>query len=699
MDESLLDRAHRLKIGFGVSLFFLVLTICVSYAILDGVISTQQRLINFRTQVDEINLALADSNSVVTDLNLRTEKQEANRNVRLTQLIVKRIGSSVALFKELRAELHDKAELLKNSSAWSEISWVIENNKGGLHYSFGRYLHQLDLISSVTEESDPRYGQLRTGQDVNNELVSLQMIPVDAAGARNGALSLGYQRSSAQLSEMIESYTFRVRTMHALLTLLVIVAMLLMSMLVVSPLWRGLLREHGRLQNTHGKLRELAYFDKETGLPNLHGLESEGLSALRQRSSVGAPYLFLIKITNIDDLYNLVGSQSASDIHSLFAARLQRLSLDAWQWSRAAESEYVTLLSRETIAETEDWLESVYAILSKPLQIGAIQVRPELSLAVSDTGDQVSVQSQALLEHQIRARMASQLFNPSSCKLPIYEMALTEKLLDDNELLTQISESSQRGEFIPFYQIKVDARTGKPSSMEALCRWRRADGSIAKPDSFIRTAEKSGLIVPITYHLLDQIVRDINAWNDSGVLVGPVSINLASDVLLHSGFIDKVSDSLSRLPSNCGGLEVEVTENIALGDNYPQIREVLGAVRDIGLKVSVDDFGTGYASLQTLIELPYDILKIDRSFVQQMQKDGSGSEVVTAMISLANNLKKTCIVEGIEAEWQWRLLTGMGADELQGFYFHRPATAEDTCNSLIQAESQTLGLASNALDA
>ena len=102
----------------------------------------------------------------------------------------------------------------------------------------------------------------------------------------------------------------------------------------------------------------------------------------------------------------------------------------------------------------------------------------------------------------------------------------------------------------------------------------------------------------------------------------------------------------------------------------------------MGIHVSIDDFGTGYASLQTLIDLPFDVLKVDRAFVIPMTESGSGNEVVSAMISLSNTLGKSCVIEGVETDWQWRSLADMGANELQGFYFHKPANASEIKESI-----------------
>ena len=130
-------------------------------------------------------------------------------------------------------------------------------------------------------------------------------------------------------------------------------------------------------------------------------------------------------------------------------------------------------------------------------------------------------------------------------------------------------------------------------------------------------------------------------------------------------------------------LEIEITENVAIEDSAGAIRQILQQLSKSGIRIAIDDFGIGYASLQTLIDLPFDVLKIDRSFVVSMTEAGAGSEVLSAMISLSSKLDKRSVIEGVEYKWQKEKLAKMGADELQGFYFHRPASAVDVSGWLL----------------
>ena len=266
--------------------------------------------------------------------------------------------------------------------------------------------------------------------------------------------------------------------------------------------------------------------------------------------------------------------------------------------------------------------------------------------------------------------------------LPAYEVRFKQELASQNELITAITNGIEKEEFVPFYQLKMESATGKPCAMEVLCRWQTSDGGFMRPDQFIPAAEKSGQIVPMTYQLLETVVSDVQKWSLLGLATGPVAVNVSVDVLQHRDFVTKFSQARDLLLAAGSDLDIEITESVAIDNSSGITRQILGQLSDLEITIAIDDFGTGYASLQTLIDLPFDVLKIDRSFLLPMSEDGQGSEVVSAMISLCSKLEKRSVVEGVEHKWQWQHLARMGADELQGFYFHKPACVDDVSDWL-----------------
>jgi len=253
---------------------------------------------------------------------------------------------------------------------------------------------------------------------------------------------------------------------------------------------------------------------------------------------------------------------------------------------------------------------------------------------------------------------------------------------NNNRLVEQIREGIQKREFLPFYQLKYDANTRSPIGMEALCRWKKEDGSLVSPAEFIPVAESSGLITEITWLLLEQIVNDAVGWKRESLLPGHVGFNAATWSLQEPGFVERLT-KMCLIDGDALPIEVEVTENVALSDGNDSLNAVINSLRKAGFPIALDDFGTGYASLGTLIGIQFDTLKIDRSFIVDMGSSDASHTIVETMVSIANTLGVTCVAEGVEEEDQVRLLSEMGCSVIQGFFFHKPSSASEVTDVLL----------------
>lgn len=659
--------AHAVA-AYGFSLILLVIAIVVSYSILQNILSAQRVLTQTSTVVSDLKLSIVDTGSTINDLKLELKKE--NPNFRLIQLIQRRAKDSLKDLNRAQNQLINATGKLRSTEADEDLGWLADYSNSAINRKLESYMHQAEVIT------DADY----TAQDIN-----LQQIPADAAGAKYGAIFNGYRDASAQLDELIQAKSASVVRSHKLLTASIIGVFLAVSLLVVAPLWRRLIVEHKKLKDAHTNLYQIAYTDRETGLPNLDGLESRLNELVKFNDSSQCFYLLLIRINNLDELYNLIGSHQVEALLQSVSKRLESWSPEDQQWCRSGEAEFSSVISETKFQQADEWVQAFHNALTGSMKVAGVMVRPEVSMAVSRIKKSEAFRANCLWQHQSNARLASLGFEPPACWLPEYSPGLNDKLTEQNNLINRISEGISTGQFVPYYQIKVDANTGAPCSIEVLARWVQPDGSVVSPGIFIPAAESSGLIVPLTYSLFEQVQADVSQWCAEGLHIGRVAINIACDVLHHADFISKLKVLHQSLPRQCEGIEVEITENIAIDDNLEKTEKMLNIIRALGIHVAIDDFGTGYASLQTLIDMPVDVLKIDRSFVLPMTETGSGSEVVSAMISLSNKLNKRCVVEGIETEWQWHKLAELGADELQGFYFHRPADAVETATALHEA--------------
>ncbi|MBP6213895.1 MAG: EAL domain-containing protein, partial [Pyrinomonadaceae bacterium] len=235
--------------------------------------------------------------------------------------------------------------------------------------------------------------------------------------------------------------------------------------------------------------------------------------------------------------------------------------------------------------------------------------------------------------------------------------------------------SIDRQEIKPYYQPVVDLKTGDIVGFEALARWLHPERGLISPADFIPLAEETGLIVPIGLSILDQSCEQLAAWQRE--LRKPelnVSVNLSSRQFLDPRLVENITNVLiaARLMPN--GLKMEITESVVMEDTKMSVQMIM-ALKEIGIQISIDDFGTGYSSLSYLHKIPFDVLKIDRSFVSGMLHDKESRSIVKTITTLANELEKSVIAEGIVESEQQYMLESMGCQYGQGYLYSKPIDA------------------------
>jgi EAL domain-containing protein (putative c-di-GMP-specific phosphodiesterase class I) len=239
---------------------------------------------------------------------------------------------------------------------------------------------------------------------------------------------------------------------------------------------------------------------------------------------------------------------------------------------------------------------------------------------------------------------------------------------------------------IVHYQPEVELATGETRRVEALVRWQHPERGLLLPDSFIPLARQSALVRPITRYVLDAALCQCRAWQDAGIDVG-VAINLAGRDLADSRLEEEVSEALRRWKLEPELLELEIPESAIISERE-RIQKMVARLSERGVRVAVDDFGSGYASLGHLKQLPVDVLKVDRSFVQNIGVDAEDEAIVRSTIDLAHNLGIAVVAEGVESEDVLQRLRALGCDLAQGFCLARPASADEVTAWLLGRSSE-----------
>ena len=320
----------------------------------------------------------------------------------------------------------------------------------------------------------------------------------------------------------------------------------------------------------------------------------------------------------------------------------------------------------------------VLSAFSKPFQIDGREMFVTVSIGIAiSPGD--GEEADALLKSAEMAMYQAKKRGRNTYEFFSGEMNASS--LERLTLETQLRHAVERGEFLLFYQPKVDVTTRRITGAEALIRWKHPELGIVSPAKFIPIAEETGLIVEIGQWVLRTACAQVKAWTQAGLPALSVSVNVSTAQFKQRKVWHAVRGALERSGIMPGQLILELTESMLM-ENANDSIDMLNELKEIGVKISVDDFGTGYSSLSYLSRFPIDELKIDRSFVSGLPVDRNGAAIVGAIIALARELGLKTVAEGVENDEQLRFLLSRHCDQYQGYLCSRPAPPELFANLL-----------------
>jgi diguanylate cyclase (GGDEF)-like protein len=410
--------------------------------------------------------------------------------------------------------------------------------------------------------------------------------------------------------------------------------------------------------------------DALTGLPNRRrftqlvsqNIETRGV----EKHPMALQFLDLDGFKEINDTYgHMVGDLLLKEV----GERLRSLLRTGDELCRVGGDEFAILLTHsESVADPGKVALALLRGFEQPFRIADQQVRVSGSIGIS------SFPSPALdytsLLHQADSAMYVAKRAGRNRAL-FYTEAIGNDAREKTLMLAELTGAVARNEIHLHFQPLFSSSTHGLVRFEALARWNnRALGAVS-PAQFIPIAEESGLIIEIGAHILEMACRQAAAWNERTTQAIPVAVNVSAAQLRPESFVGEVLEILGRtgLPPNL--LELEMTESIMLED-VQKCREALARLRGAGIGLALDDFGTGYSSLSYLPELPFDRLKIARSFLEMMHRGRGGEALIHAVISIAHNLRMSVVVEGIETQKELTFVQSIGADEMQGYLLGRP---------------------------
>jgi diguanylate cyclase (GGDEF)-like protein len=421
------------------------------------------------------------------------------------------------------------------------------------------------------------------------------------------------------------------------------------------------------LEAANRQLRQLASHDVLTGLPNRLLLDDRISQAIGQASRHSHEFAVLrIDLDRFKLVNDSLGHQAGDDLLREVAQRLQSTVRDIDTTARLGGDEFVVLLdgpvSRdEALAVCKRMIQ----VMGPSMSLLGIDVHITPSIGVAFyPADGVSVD--LLLAHADAAMYSAKERGRNNAQCYAAGMsAVTEGRV---QFESELHEALRSGQFELHYQPKVDTATGRINSAEALIRWRHPQRGLVPPGDFIPVAEECGLIDAIGEWVLFEACRQAKAWQTSGLRPLRVAVNVAPSQFRLTNLAEQIRRALEASGLEPQLLEIELTETAVMSDAEESI-QLLEAISRMGVLVSVDDFGTGYSSMSYLRRFPIDKLKIDRCFIEQVTRRPEDASIVRAIISLAHSLHLKVIAEGVETPEQLQLLSDLGCDQYQGFYF------------------------------
>jgi diguanylate cyclase (GGDEF)-like protein len=407
-------------------------------------------------------------------------------------------------------------------------------------------------------------------------------------------------------------------------------------------------------------------------------LESALARAYRTERSVGVLVISLDRMKMVTDS---LGHRAGDELRVAASHRLQGIVRPADTVTRFGENEFVILAEDlDDISDAVGLAHRIIEAMDVPFDLSVDEAFITANVGIAFALDGLGTAESLISDADVAMFRAME---QEGSHVEIFDSEMRAWVNSRRKTENALRHGLAREEFELHYQPIIEIGSGEIKGFEALVRWDRPHLGLVPPGDFIPVAEESGLIVPMGEWILGEACRQAAKWQADLPERGlTVSVNLSARQLAQRDIAETVALALQEAEADPAGLVIELTETVLL-DDVEQAARTLGALRDIGVLLSMDDFGTGYSSLTYLRRFPLDIVKVDRSFVNQLGTDSRDASIVEMVVTLAHGLELDVVAEGVETEEQLGALASMGCQYAQGFLFARPQPASQASKLLV----------------
>mgnify|MGYP001026931846 CR=1 FL=1 len=434
------------------------------------------------------------------------------------------------------------------------------------------------------------------------------------------------------------------------------------------------------LNESREKLRRAVYHDILTGLPRKELFQENIKLSIERKRTNPLSEDFAVVILNLggfNDINESLGNIHGDRLIRRVSERVRELTKIGDFLARLEGSRFGLILNNMNEKEAKDFANLAISKLRKPYKVDGneVTIKPILGIALCKESH---VRAEDLIKE---AEIALQEAKESEKGYAIFDSSMQERILKLQQFELELRNALEKKEFEPYFQPIVSMQSLTLVGFEVLIRWRHPKRGLVMPGEFISFCEKNGLIEPMTYWILAQACKKLFYWQDLAPDL-TISVNLSSVHFSEKSLYDEVERVIyeSKIPP--GSLKLEITESTIMEDAEKAV-EILEKFKKLGTKISIDDFGTGYSSLSYLHRFPVDTLKIDRSFINGMERETQNSAIARTIITLAKSLRLSVVAEGVENVAQLYKLREFGCDMGQGYLFAPPLPA-DKAEKLLQ---------------
>jgi diguanylate cyclase (GGDEF)-like protein len=438
------------------------------------------------------------------------------------------------------------------------------------------------------------------------------------------------------------------------------------------------------LRKSERDFQHAALHDSLTGLANrkqFGDVLRRLIADYKVDSSAEFQVLFL-DIRSFKNINDTLGHTIGDKVLTIAAKRFLRMLDSKDVVARIGGDEFAIILKGlSSTSKAQKVARRIYQNITQPFSLSGNRISVDVNIGIAPCDAEYDTPEEILRDADIAMHYAKEKNNG----LAVFTKELRARFLERVRFEMDLRHAIDRDELSLHYQPIISLSDGRLVGFEALLRWNHSEFGMIPPNKFIPIAESSGLIKPITVWILEEACGQISHWQkmlpEYRDLI--ISINISGKHLSDNDLVGHVENALQTSRVDPSTVKLEVTESAAM-ENPEHTINLLASLKKIGVQLSIDDFGTGYSSLSYLHRLPFDTLKIDRSFVNTVGSDGENSEILQTIISLAKNLKMRVVAEGIETETQLLVLQNLGCDYGQGFLIAKPKAREETETLLYQ---------------